>query len=66
MASEILKFVGFTKDRYLENETLIFLQIKINSLVTYQGLLYGKKYFCRGGNLLKFLNKSCRFIHDNN
>ena len=54
MASQILKSVDFTKtqkSRYLENETLFFLQIKKNSRITYQGLLYGKKYFCSGGKV---------------
>ena len=54
ITSQILKFVDFTKTqkfRYHENETY-FLQIK-NSLITHQGLLYGKKYFCSGGNLYK-------------
>ena len=44
MMSRILKFVDFTKtqkSRYLENETLFFLQIK--TLITHRGLLYGKK-----------------------
>ena len=44
MASQILKSVDFIKkekSRYLENETLFFLQIKKNSLITYQGVLYG-------------------------
>ena len=47
MMSQILKFVDFTKtqkSKYLENKTIFFLQIK-NSLITYQGLLYGKKTF---------------------
>ena len=50
--SQILKSVDFTrtqKSRYLENEILFFLQVK--KFVTHQGLLYGKKYFCSGGNL---------------
>ena len=41
----ILKSVDFTKtqkSQYLETETLFFLQIK-NSLITHQGLHYGKK-----------------------
>ena len=45
MMSQILKSVNFTETQkftYLENETLLFLQIK-NSLITHQGLLYGKK-----------------------
>ena len=53
MMSQILKFVDFTKTektRYLKNETLFFLQIK-KSLITYQGLLSGKKYFRSEGNL---------------
>ena len=44
MRSQILKFVDFTKaekSRYLENETLLFLQRK--KIIAYQGLLYGKK-----------------------
>ena len=46
MMSQILKSVDFTKtqkSRYLENETLFLLQIKKNSLIVRQGLLYGKK-----------------------
>ena len=53
MTSQILKSAGFTKtqkSRYLENETLFFLQIK-NSLITHQALLYDKEQFCSGGNL---------------
>ena len=45
--SHILKFVDFTKiqkSRYLENETLFFLQIK-KSLITHQWVLYGKNAF---------------------
>ena len=43
MTSQIFRFVNFTKTfRYLEKEALFFLQIK-NSLITYQGILYGKK-----------------------
>ena len=48
MRSPILKFLNFAKarkSRYLENKTLFFLQIG-NSLITYQGLLFGEKYFC--------------------
>ena len=48
MRSPILKFLNFTKarkSRYLENKALFFLQIG-NSLITHQGLLFGKKYFC--------------------
>ena len=44
MTSQILKSVDFTKtqkSRYLENETLFFLQIK-NSLITHKALLYDK------------------------
>ena len=44
MKSQILKSVDFTKtqkSRHLEKETLFFLQMK--SLITHQGLLYGKK-----------------------
>ena len=43
--SQILKSVNFTKTqkfRYLENE-MFFHQIKKNSLITHQGLLYCKK-----------------------
>ena len=49
MASQILKYVDFTKtqkSRYLENETFFF-QIE-NSFIVYQGLLYGKIWFCSG------------------
>ena len=49
---KILKFVNFIKTQkstYLKNETL-FIHIK-KSLIAHQGLLYGKKYFCSGGNL---------------
>ena len=45
MTSQNLKFVDFTKtqkSRYLENETLFFLEIK-KTLITHQGLLNGKK-----------------------
>ena len=44
VTSHILKFVGFTKtqkSRYLENIKLFFLRVK-KSLITHQGLLYGK------------------------
>ena len=44
MTWQILKSVDFTKtekSRYLEKETLVFLQIN-NSLITDQGLFYGK------------------------
>ena len=44
-AATIMKFVDFTKtqkSRYLEKKTLFFLQIK-KSLITHQGLFYGKK-----------------------
>ena len=50
ITSQILKFVDFTiiqKSRFLENETLFFLKKKKKkkkkSLITHQGLLYGKK-----------------------
>ena len=33
------------KSRYLKHETLFFLQKKKKSLITYQGLLHGKKFF---------------------
>ena len=52
--SKILKSVDFTKtqkSRYLESETLFFLQIKKNPLIAHHGLLCGKKQFCSGGNL---------------
>ena len=45
MTSQTLKSAGFTKtekSRYLENETLFFLQIK-NSLIRHQALLYDKE-----------------------
>ena len=53
MASQVLKILDFTrtqKSRYLENETLFFLQINkfINQC---QGLLNCKKKFCSEGNL---------------
>ena len=47
MTSQILKYMYFTKTykpRYLENETLLFLQIK-NLLIAHQGLIYGKNCF---------------------
>ena len=50
---QTLKSVDFTKtqkSRYLDDETLFFLQIKKN-LITHQELLYGKKHFCSGGKL---------------
>ena len=53
MTSQILKSADFTKSqksRYLEKETLFLLQIK-KSLITHQGLLYDKEWFCSGGNL---------------
>ena len=46
MTSQILKFVDFIKtqkSRYLKNETYFFFKKKKNSLITHQGLLYGKK-----------------------
>ena len=53
MTSQILLFVNFTKtqkSKYLEKEALFFLQIK--KFIHYTtALLYGKKYFCSGGNL---------------
>ena len=45
MTSQILKSTPFTKtqkSRYLENETLLFLQIK-KSLIRHQALLYDKE-----------------------
>ena len=54
VTSQILKSVNFTKtekSRYLENETMFFLQIK-KSAITHQGLFYSKKQFCSGGNHL--------------
>ena len=56
MTSKILKSVDFTKiqkSRYLEDETLKKLNIWENSSITRQGLFYGKKKFCSGGNLKK-------------
>ena len=50
MTSEILKSVDFTKTRIsrnLENETF-FSSNKKNSVITYQGLLYGKNSFAAG------------------
>ena len=46
VTSQILKSADFTKtqkSKYLENETLFFIQIKKNLLNTHKGLLYGKK-----------------------
>ena len=52
MTSQILKFVDFPKtqkSRYLENETLFFLQIKkIN--YTSMATSWQKIVFCSGGN----------------
>ena len=48
VASQILKYVDFTKtqkSRYVNNETLLFVQIKKNSLSTHKGLIYGKNSF---------------------
>ena len=53
MMLQISEFVGFTKTQksgYLDNKILFFLLMK-DSLITHQGLLYGKKYFCSSGNL---------------
>ena len=53
VTSQILRSVDFIisqKPIYPENETSFSLQIK-NSLITHQRLLYGKKWFCSGGNL---------------
>ena len=47
ITSQILKsadFIKTQKSRYHENKTLFFLQIK-NSLITHQGLFYGKNSF---------------------
>ena len=47
MTSQILNYVDFTKTQksiYLENKAFVFLQIT-KSLITHQGLLYGKKFF---------------------
>ena len=54
MTLQILKFVDFTKtqkSRYLENETLFFLQIK--KLITHEELLYGEKNFVVEVNRVK-------------
>ena len=71
MTSQILKFVDFTKTkkcRYLENETLFFLQIK-KSLITHQGLLYGKNTFVAEVIVKLFninininINNKCHFV----
>ena len=53
MTSQVLQFADFKttqKSKYVENETSFFLQIK-KLLITHQGLLYGKKYFCSGRDL---------------
>ena len=39
-----MDFTKTQKSRHLENETLSFLQIK-KSLITHEGLLYGKNTF---------------------
>ena len=66
MTSQILKSVDFTKTQkstYFENKTF-FLQTK--KLIINQGLLYCKKWFCSGGNLLEALfpslNEGTRFL----
>ena len=62
MTSQILKSVDFTKtqeSRYLEKETLFFLQIK-NLLTTHQGLFYDRKSFVAEVTF-KELRKNQRF-----
>ena len=54
MKSQILKSVYFTKTQksgYLENDTLIFLQIKKIHCYTSRASLWQKKQFYGGGNL---------------
>ena len=48
MTSQILQFVDFTKTQKSKYPHVFFSNEK---LITHQGLLYGKKYFCRGGNI---------------
>ena len=46
MKSQILKSIDFIKTqnpRYLENETFFIETKKFTKLITYQGLIYGKK-----------------------
>ena len=53
MTSQILKSMDFTKTkkyRYLENETMLFLQIKKFTDYTSRATLW-QKYFCSRGNL---------------
>ena len=53
MTSQILQFVDFTNHRNLNisrTKHYFFFKYK-NSLITHQGLLYGKKYFRSRGNL---------------
>ena len=48
MTSHILKYVDLTKtqkSRHLENKNIIFFSNKKDSLITHQGLLYGKDSF---------------------
>ena len=48
MTSHILKYVDLTKtqkSRHLENKNIIFSSNKKDSLITHQGLLYGKDSF---------------------
>ena len=66
MTSQILKFLNFRKtqkSRYLENETLFFLQIKKLINYTSRATLWQKKkkYFCSGGNLKVNLRKFINF-----
>ena len=54
MASQILKSVDFPKtqkSRYLENETLFFLQIKKKFNNYTSGATLQEKYFCSGGKV---------------
>ena len=65
MTSQVLESAGFTrtqKSRYLENKTLLFLQIK-KLLITHQALLYGKEQFCNAGNLQEMLVKKLFIIN---
>ena len=65
MTSQILRPVDLTKTqklRYLENETLFFLQVK-NSLITHQELIYCKKKFCSGVCLPMCSKIQCLFVY---
>ena len=67
MKSQILKFVDFTKtqkSRYLENETLFFLQIK-KFILHIKGyfIFMAKKYFCRGEIFFSYFKLNFSFFN---